>query len=160
MFILIMGVTGSGKTTIGRLLSSQLGWPFYDADDFHSQGNIRKMASGNALTDEDRAPWLQALHQLILDRNQRGENGVLACSALKQAYRRILCADADVAVVHLKAPHDLIRSRLQSRSNHYMPPALIESQFLDLEEPTECVVVDAAAPAEQTVAAIRSKLGS
>ena len=160
MFILIMGVTGSGKTTIGKLLSSQLGWRFYDADDFHPPGNIRKMASGVALTDEDRAPWLQQLHQTISDSNERGENGVLACSALKQAYRRILCADADVAVVYLKAPCDLIRSRLQSRTGHYMPPALIESQFLDLEEPTEGVVVDAAAPAEQTVAAIRSKLGS
>ena len=160
MFILIMGVSGSGKTTTGRLLSSQLSWRFYDADDFHSPDNIRKMAAGVALTDEDRAPWLRQLHQFISDHNERGENGVLACSALKQAYRWILCADTDVALVYLKAQRDLIRSRLQSRRGHYMPESLIESQFRDLEEPAEGVIVDAAGSPEQTVAAIRSKLGS
>ena len=102
MFILVMGVTGSGKTTIGTLLSAAMGWPFYDADDFHSPENIRKMASGVPLTDEDRGPWLEELRELICRHNERGENGVLACSALKEAYRRTLCADADVAVVYLQ----------------------------------------------------------
>ena len=154
-----MGVTGSGKTTIGRLLSTVMGWPFYDADDFHSPDNIRKMASGVPLTDKDRGPWLQQLQQLISRCNEHGENGVLACSALKEAYRRILCADADVAVVYLKAQPDLIRSRLDTRVGHYMPQRLIESQFLDLEEPKEGIIIDAAWPPERTVETIRSQLG-
>jgi len=158
MFTLVMGVTGSGKTTIGTLLSAAMGWPFYDADDFHSPENVRKMASGVPLTDGDRGPWLQELHELISRHNQRGENGVLACSALKAVYRRILSADADVAVVYLKAHPDLIRSRLDSRSGHYMPQRLIGSQFLDLEEPKEGIIVDAAWPPEQIVETIRSEL--
>lgn len=159
MFILIMGVTGSGKTTIGALLSAAMGWPFYDADDFHSPDNVRKMASGVSLTDEDRGPWLEKLRELISGHNERGENGVLACSALKKAYRRILSADADVAVVYLKAHRALIRSRLDNRSDHYMPQCLIESQFLDLEEPEECIIIEAAWPPEQAVGTIRSQLG-
>ena len=160
MFVLIMGVTGSGKTTIGALLAAAMGWPFYDADDFHSPDNVRKMTSGVPLTDEDRGPWLEELHELIAHHDERGENGVLACSALKEAYRRILSADADVALVYLKADPGLIRSRLASRRGHYMPPRLIESQFLDLEEPTEGIIVDAARPPEETVRAIRSNLGT
>jgi len=158
MFILVMGVTGSGKTTVGKLLSAAMGWPFYDADDFHSPENVRKMASGVPLTDEDRGPWLQELHELISRHNERGENGVLACSALKAVYRSILSADADVAVVYLKAHPDLIRSRLDSRSSHYMPQRLIGSQFLDLEEPKEGIIIDAAWPPEQIVETIRSEL--
>ena len=159
MFIIVMGVTGSGKTTIGTLLSAAMGWPFYDADDFHSSDNVRKMASGVALTDEDRGPWLKELRELISDHNGRGENGVLACSALKNAYREVLSADAGVAVVYLKAQRDLIRSRLDSRTGHYMPQRLVESQFLDLEEPKEGIIIDAALPPEQAVVAIRSQLG-
>ena len=158
MFILIMGVTGSGKTTIGTLLAAAMGWSFYDADDFHTSGNVRKMASGVPLTDEDRGPWLEELRKLISHHHERGDNGVLACSALKETYRRTLSADADVAVVYLRAHADLIRSRLDSRTGHYMPPRLIESQFLDLEEPNDAIMVDAAWPPEQTVEAIRSQL--
>lgn len=160
MFVLIMGVTGAGKTTIGKLLSAQLGWRFYDADDYHSAENIRKMASGVALTDEDRRPWLQQLHKLIVDHKDRNENGVLACSALKNAYRSILSADADVAVVYLKADPDVIRARLGSRRGHYMSQRLIESQFLDLQEPEACIILDAALPAEQIVSVIFSQLDS
>lgn len=158
MFILVMGVTGSGKTTIGRLLSAALGWRFYDADDFHSADNIRKMASGLPLTDEDRRPWLRELRGLIADHNAKSENGVLACSALKHSYRKILCADDDVAVIYLKAPPGVIRSRLQSRSGHYMPETLIESQFGDLEEPTNAIVLDAAEPPQRIVNMIRAQL--
>ena len=159
MFILVMGVAGSGKTTVGSALSNALGWPFYDADDFHSPENVRKMASGTPLTDEDRRPWLNKLHQLISGREEQAQNGILACSALKQKYRTILCADNDVEVVYLKSQPDLIRSRLNLRRGHYMPPQLIESQFRDLEEPQEALSVDAACSTEQAVAFIRSKLG-
>ena len=158
MFVLIMGVTGSGKTTVGKLLSAEMDWPFYDADDFHSPGNVRKMASGVPLTDDDRGPWLEQLRQLIARHDGRGENGVLACSALKETYRRTLSADTDVAVVYLKASPELVRSRLESRRDHYMSPRLIESQFAALEEPNDCVIVDAVWPPEQTIAAIRSQL--
>ena len=160
MFILIMGVTGCGKTTIGKLVSAAFGWPFYDADDFHSAENVRKMASGVPLTDEDRGPWLEELHDLISRHHQRGENGVLACSALKRAYRTLLTADSDVTVIYLKATPALIRSRLEGRAGHYMPKGLIESQFSDLEEPTEGIIVDAAHPPAQIVAAIVSELQS
>lgn len=158
MFILIMGVTGSGKTTVGTLLAAAMGWPFYDADDFHCPDNVRKMASGVPLTDDDRAPWLQELHTLISHQNERGDDGVLACSALKEAYRGTLC-DADVTVVYLKVDRDLIRSRLAARSGHYMPQGLIESQFRDLEEPQDCIVIDGGWPPERIIASIRSQIG-
>ena len=158
MFVLIMGVTGSGKTSVGTLLSAAMDWPFYDADDFHSSANVRKMASGVPLTDEDRGPWLEKLHELISQCNERGESGVLACSALKENYRRILCADADVAVVYLKVHRDLIRFRLERRSGHYMPQGLIESQFHDLEEPQDCILIDGAWPPERIVGSIRSQI--
>jgi gluconokinase len=160
MFIVIMGVTGCGKTTVGRLLSAAIGWPFYDADDFHSPVNVRKMASEVSLTDMDRAPWLAELRALIAERSGRGDNGVLACSALKQSYRRTLSTGASLVVVYLKAEADLIRSRLADRRGHYMPPRLIESQFLDLEEPEEAITIPAAWPPERIVSAIRSQIGT
>ena len=160
MIILIMGVTGCGKTTIGRLLSAALGWPFYDADNFHSPVNVRKMATGVSLTDEDRGPWLDELRALVSERNERGENGVLACSALKQSYRRTLSTGANLVVVYLKAEADLIRSRLADRRGHFMPQRLIESQFLDLEEPAEAITIPAAWPPDRIVSAIRSRIGT
>ena len=160
MFILIVGVTGSGKTTVGRLLSAALGWPFYDADDFHSPVNVRKMAYGVSLTDEERGPWLDELRALVSGRNERGENVVLACSALKQSYRRTLSTGAHLVVVYLKAEADLIRSRLADRRGHFMPQHRIESQFLDLEEPAEAITIPAAWTPNQIVSAIRSRIGT
>jgi gluconokinase len=159
MFILIMGVTGSGKTTVGERLSVDLGWPFFDADDFHPPANVRKMADGIPLTDEDRAAWLVTLHDLIAEHEGRGENGVLACSALKESYRTILASGADLAVVYLKAEPDLIRARLADRHGHYMSPSLVESQFNDLEEPQAVVTVAAGWPPERIVDQIRTRLG-
>ena len=159
MFILIMGITGSGKTTVATLLSAALGWPFYDADDFHSAANVHKMASSVSLTDEDRGPWLEKLRTLISERIARGEDGILACSALKEAYRKALSTSASLFVVYLKADADLIRSRLADRRNHHMPQSLIESQFLDLEEPEEAITIPAAWPPDQIVRTILSQLG-
>lgn len=158
MFILVMGVTGSGKTTVGTLLSAATGWPFYDADEFHSPANVAKMASGVPLTDQDRRPWLDELRTLISERGARGENGVLACSALKESYRGILSAGASLVVVYLKAEPDLVRSRLAGRRGHYMPLRLIESQFLDLQEPEQAITIPADWPPDQIVKTIQSRL--
>lgn len=159
MFVLIMGVTGSGKTTVGELLSAALGWPFFDADDFHPPANLRKMASGVPLTDEDRAPWLETLRALIAELDARGDNGILACSALKESYRRVLSSDADLAVVYLKADPELIRGRLVHRRGHSMPARLIESQFHDLEEPKTALTIPSTLRPDETVRSIRSHLG-
>ena len=154
-----MGVTGSGKTTVGAMLSSALGWPFFDADNFHSPANVRKMSSGVPLTDKDRGPWLEELRALIYEHDVRGENGVLACSALKESYRMILSSGADLAIVYLKADSKLIRGRLADRRSHYMPQHLIESQFVDLEEPEGAITIPAARRPDQIIMSIRSQLG-
>lgn len=159
MFILVMGVTGSGKTTVGALLAAAIGWPFYDADEFHSPASIQKMASGVSLTDEDRRPWLDQLRTLMAECDERGENGVLACSALKESYRRTLSTGAILVIVYLKADADLIWSRLADRRGHYMPQGLIGSQFSDLEEPEEAITIPATWPPEQIVRAIRAQVG-
>lgn len=138
-----MGVSGSGKTTLGRLLSQRLGWDFYDADDFHPAENIAKMARGQPLTDADREPWLDRLRDLIAACKATNHPGALACSALKQKYRRRLIQnDPDVRVVYLKGSYDLIWSRMQTRTDHYMQSNLLKSQFDALEEPSDALVVD------------------
>ena len=153
-----MGVTGSGKTTLGARLSAALGWPFLDADDFHPAANIRKMASGAPLTDEDRAPWLALLRSKIAEAHSRGEAGVLACSALKEVYRTDLRSAAPTQVVYLKATPDLIRARLASRPDHFMPAGLIDSQFDELEEPQVALTIPAGSPSDEIVKAIRAQL--
>ncbi len=153
-----MGVTGSGKTTVGARLSAVLGWPFLDADDFHPAANIRKMASGIPLTDEDRAPWLALLRSKIAEAHSRGESGVLACSALKEIYRANLRSAAPTQVIYLKANPDLILARLAGRPDHFMPAGLIDSQFDDLEEPQTAVTVPADRPPDEIVKAIRAQL--
>ena len=135
MVIIICGVTGVGKTTTGQLLAQELGWEFYDADDFHSMANIAKMKNGIPLTDEDRQPWLGKLRDLIEQCLVAGENAVLACSALKKAYRDCLRVSDGVKFVFLRGDRRKITEHLQQRHGHFINPALLDSQFKDLEEP-------------------------
>ncbi len=158
MIILLMGVTGAGKTTVGRALAGQLHWCFADADDFHSAANIAKMRAGIPLTDEDRAPWLQSLREVIRGWLAAGENAVLACSALKASYRDILLASSEVKLVYLRASMALIAARVAARTVSYMNPDLVPSQFATLEEPHNAVVIDAANTVDRSVANIRSAL--
>jgi gluconokinase len=157
--VIIMGVTGSGKTTIGRLLAAQLGWEFADADDFHTAQAKAKMASGIGLTDEDRRPWLEALRQLIEQRIAADRRTVLACSALKQSYRDCLAVDRSrEGWVYLRGDIDLIHLRVARRIGHYAGVSLVASQFESLEEPRDALAVDIAQSPENIVAAIRSGL--
>lgn len=160
LFIILFGVSGTGKTTIGASLAWQLGWKFYDADDFHSAANVKKMSAGVPLGDDDRSGWLASLRTLIETRAAAGENGVLACSALKASYRQQLQADAGVRFVYLKAEPAWITERLMNRHGHFMNPALVASQFETLEEPAtgEAVVIDAAQSPQRIVEQMRSEL--
>jgi len=158
MVVILMGVTASGKTTGGRMLAAELRWPFYDADDFHPTANINKMQRGIPLTDTDRWPWLEALRDRVRRCLAEDLDAVLACSALKEAYRRYLLIDPHVMLVYLKADRELIRQRLQQRHGHFMNPALLDSQFATLEEPTQGLYVDAALEPGQIVGLIRRKL--
>jgi gluconokinase len=149
---IVMGVSGSGKTTVGQLLATRLSWEFCDGDDFHPPANIAKMKSGVPLDDPDRRPWLEAMSEEI--RRWLGCNlgVVLACSALKASYRDFLVVDpAVVKVVYLKAGFQLVKSRLEARQGHFMPPELLKSQFDILEEPRDAIVVDASKPLEECV---------
>jgi gluconokinase len=132
--LLLMGVSGSGKTTVGALLAGKLGWPYADADAFHSAANVAKMAAGHPLTDEDRWPWLQAIRAWIDGHLVRGERGVVTCSALKRAYRDVLRGPG-VQLVFLHGARELIAGRMAARHGHFFKPAMLDSQFGDLEEP-------------------------
>jgi gluconokinase len=157
-FFIIMGVSGSGKTTVGKQLASRLAWDFYDADDFHPPANIAKMAAGIPLNDTDRAPWLAALHDLILSCERDNRPGVLACSALKENYRQtLLVGNASVQIVYLKGSFELIQSRMTARTGHYMKPGLLQSQFDTLEEPAEALTVDIALSTEAIVDVILAR---
>jgi carbohydrate kinase (thermoresistant glucokinase family) len=134
--IVVMGVASSGKTSLGERLAEKLGWPFRDADSFHPPENVAKMSSGIPLTDEDRKPWLAAIAAWIDELRATGKHGVVTCSALKKAYRRIIVGDRpDVALVYLKGSRELIGQRMALRQHHFMPPSLLDSQFATLEEP-------------------------
>ena len=135
MIIIIFGVSGAGKTTVGKLLARELGWRFIEADDFHPAANIEKMRSGHPLTDEDRWPWLERLRQQIETSLAATENVVLACSALKRTYRDRLRVGEAVRFVFLRGDYVLVEKQLRSRRGHFMNPALWRSQFDDLEEP-------------------------
>jgi len=142
-FLIVMGVSGSGKTSVGKSLAKHLGWDFYDADDFHPPENVAKMAKTIPLTDSDRAPWLAALHELISSSLARNLPGVLACSALKERYRQKLLEGNDgVRLIYLKGSYDLIWSRMSARKDHYMKPHMLQSQFETLEEPVNALIVD------------------
>lgn len=159
MIVIVMGVVGAGKTTIGRLLAEQLGWRFADADDFHPPSNVEKIRQGIALNDADREPWLRRLHVQIERWIADGQSAVLACSALKLSYRQELEAGPDVRFVYLKGSAELIAQRLRARRGHFANEAILASQFVDLEEPADAVAVDIASTPEQIVAEIRAKLG-
>lgn len=134
MHLVIMGVSGSGKTTIATALSERLGWVYAEADEFHSRENISKMTQGIALTDDDRYPWLDAIAQWISDKSANGESTIVTCSALKRSYRDVLAAaDGDVRFVHLLGDVELIRSRMKTRTGHFMPESLLPSQISTLE---------------------------
>ncbi len=161
MVVIIFGVSGAGKTTIGQLLAEELGWQFYEADDFHSQANIDKMHQGTPLTDEDRWPWLENLGELIRRCVAAAENAVLACSVLKEAYRRRLRVNADAKLVFLRGDYELIANQLRQRRGHFMNPALLQSQFADLEEPLpteDAVVIELGQSPRELVQEIKGKL--
>jgi gluconokinase len=165
----VMGVCGCGKTTVGRALADELGWPFFDADDFHPPENVAKMARGIALTDEDRGPWLDRLAAAMRDVARQKKSAVLACSALRESYRQRIARGieghgdgdrSDVRIVYLKGDAQTIEPRLALRSGHYMPPSLLASQFAALEEPENAMVIDirqtTEAQAAQIAAALRA----
>lgn len=143
MFIIVMGVSGSGKTTVGKRVAERLARPFYDGDDFHTAVNIAKMAAGIPLTDDDRAGWLATIAAHIREGLAQGESGVIACSALKEQYREALRVDPQrVKFIYLKGSYSVILERLQRRVGHYMQPALLRSQFEALEEPADALTID------------------
>jgi gluconokinase len=158
MVIILMGVSGAGKTTVGQLLTSQLGWEFADADDYHSASNIEKMRAGIPLTDADRAPWLATLRALIAGWITAGKNAVLACSALKRTYRENLQVSPEVKFVYLKGSPFLLQQRLHSRHGHFMTEQMLASQLAALEEPEQAVVVDVDASPAEIVSKIRTRL--
>jgi gluconokinase len=156
MIIILMGVTGAGKTTVGRLLASDLGHEFIDADDYHPPENVAKMRAGQPLTDDDRWPWLRRLNEVL-----RGRAAVVACSALKESYRTTLMRGLpDVQLVYLRGTRAVIAARLAERRAHYMNPALLDSQFATLEEPRDAIVADVDQPPEAIAASIMERLAA
>ncbi len=159
LFLVIMGVSGCGKTSIGEALARTLGWPFYDADDYHPPINVSKMASGTPLTDSDRRPWLAALHDLISSSVNKDQPGVMACSALKVKYRQQLRFGLNgVHFVYLKGSYELIWSRMEKRAGHYMKPQMLQSQFDTLEEPKDAITIDITLSIDEAVQGILKEL--
>jgi gluconokinase len=159
-FFIVMGVSGCGKSSVGKALAQSLGWDFYDADDFHPPENVAKMASGIPLDDSDRAPWLASLNELISSSLKADKPGVLACSALKERYRqRLMDGNDGVQIVYLKGSYDLIWSRMEKRTDHYMKPHMLKSQFGTLEEPVNALTVDISLSVDEIVQEILRYVG-
>ena len=162
MIVVVMGVTGTGKTTIAQALVKCTGWIFAEGDDFHSAANVAKMKAGVPLTDTDRGPWLDALHTVLFGWQTEGQSGVMTCSALKEAYRKTLSEGMDRATFHfvlLEVPKQVLVERLQHRPGHFMNPALLDSQLATLEMPDDAIRVNANQPTEATVDEILKRLG-
>jgi gluconokinase len=160
MIVILMGVSGVGKTTVGEMLARETGWVLYDADDFHAPVNIEKMRSGIPLTDEDRWPWLDRLNAVLREAEQQGRSAILACSALKERYRDRLAQQLDsVRWVHLTGDFGLIKQRIDARKGHYMTAKLLESQFAALEPPRDAVVVDVGSEPKELAAQVLAALG-
>jgi len=159
MFIIFMGVSGCGKTTIGKKTADVFGVQYFEGDEYHPQENVEKMSQGIPLTDEDRKGWLDTLSKLIRDTLDAGQSGVLSCSALKQKYRDRLCVDPDlVRFIYLKGSFGLIQSRMKQRTDHYMPANLLASQFTTLEEPDDVFTVNIDQPPEEIIDEVVSYL--
>jgi len=157
MVILVMGTTGSGKTTVGQLIAQKLGWTFLDADDFHPQANIEKMKHGVPLTDRERSPWLANIHSRL--RQLGAEDAVLACSALKQSYRETLAAGLDMRIVYLRGTYDQMRQHILARHGHFAGESILAGQFSDLEEPTDALVLDVSSSPERLASEAVAGLG-
>jgi gluconokinase len=159
MIVLVMGVSGSGKTTIGEALARELGWKYVDADDYHPSENIKKMAAGVPLADSDRWPWLEKLNGELQSLQAQGKSVIVGCSALRQAYRERLARGLrDFKVVYLRGEFPLIQSRIAARKHRFMPPTLLKSQFDTLEPPQDAIEVDISGELPATVAAILKRL--
>jgi gluconokinase len=159
--IILMGVSGCGKTSVGQALPEALGWPFYDGDDFHPQANIDKMSKGSPLDDSDRQPWLELLHQLIADHLDSDRSLIMACSALKAKYRQTLRGRLEsILFVHLAGSFELIYSRMRNREGHYMKADMLRSQFDGLELPEEALQLSVEASVSQIVEDIIMHIGT
>lgn len=158
MIVIVMGVTGSGKTTVGKMLAQRLDWEFADADDFHSAENKAKMHRGIPLTDADRMPWLASMHDYLAKAYTKQRSVVLACSALKRGYRHILEEGLAAHVVYLKGSYEVIDEHLRGRKGHFADDKILAAQFADLEEPSEAIVVDVRSTPQQIVDEILKKL--
>jgi gluconokinase len=159
VIIVVMGVSGAGKTTVGRALARRLQWPFHEGDDFHPQENVRKMAKDEPLTDSDRRPWLERIRDLVARESARGGDAVVTCSCLKRAYRELVREGADVRFVHLELDPETAAVRVGGRLGHFFDASLVGSQFRDLEPPRRALTLDATRPVQELVAAVIEAFG-